>query len=135
MSLRDRLVDAEPWMPADPKKKHPQELIGTIIDIDEGDGDYGSYPILYIRDEAGNHWRWHVFGGVAQSRIVKLRPEIGDQIGARFIGEKPSKNFKGKNYRDWRIVVEKAGEKPAGPNWDSMAVEDDDELDFDGNPI
>lgn len=126
MSIKDRLVDAEPWMPADPKKNHPQEIVGTIFDADEGDGDYGPYPILYIRDEDGNNWRWHVYGGVAQGRVIKLKPEIGDTIGARYLGEVDSKNYKGKKYRNWKIVVEKASGASSGPDWDSMKGDPDD---------
>jgi hypothetical protein len=129
MPLADRLSGAsEPWRPAD-NEDHPNPLIGTVVEIDEGDGDYGPYPILYIKDDDGNEWRWHVFGGVAQGRMIKLRPEVGDTIGARFLGTVPSKTKGYKPYANWKIALEKASGKAAGgPDWDAMKATPEDDV-------
>lgn len=130
MPLADRLTgSSEPWRPADVKDypDHPNPLVGKIVEIDEGDGDYGPYPILYIEDEAGNEWRWHVFGGVAQGRIIKLRPAVGDNIGVRFLGTVPSKTKGYKPYANWKIVLEKASGEAAGPDWDAMKANPEDD--------
>lgn len=129
MGIADRLiVDAEPWRPAD-DPNHPNPLEGNVLDVDTGDGDFGPYPIIFIRDTAGNNWRWHVFGGVAQGKVAKLRPEPGNEIAVQYIGEKPSRNYQGKTYKDWAVVVGKADGQPA-IDWDSMAknAEEDEEF-------
>lgn len=133
MSLSERLDrPSESWRPADPKDfpDHPQQLVGKIVEIEEIQGDYGMYPLLYIQDDDGNEWKWSVFGGVAQGRLAKLQPKVGDRIGVRYLGEKPSKNFQGKNYRDWKIIVEPASGETVSPDWDAMAKTAEDEDDF-----
>jgi hypothetical protein len=135
MSLADRLDrPSEAWRPADPKEfpGHPNPLIGTIVEIEEVEGDYGLYPLIHLRDDAGNEWRWSVFGGVAQGRIAKLEPKVGDKLGVKYLGDKPSRNFEGKKYRDWKIVLEPASGTVAEPDWKAMAAaaEDEGEDDF-----
>lgn len=129
MGLRDRMdaPAAEAWRPAEPKEfpGHPNPLVGEIVEVDEGEGDYGPYPILYIKEDNGNEWRWHVYGGVAQGRIIKLKPAVGDEIGVRYLGEEDSKNFKGKKYKNWKIVLDKKSGVATGPDWDAMKPEDD----------
>lgn len=128
MSLADRVDSkSEAWRPKD-TPEHPNPLIGKIVEVDEGDGDYGVYPILYVQTEDGSEWRWHVFGGVAQGRILKLRPAVGDQIAAKYLGEEDSKNYKGKTYSNWKIVLEKADGKAAGIDYDSMKPEEEDDF-------
>jgi hypothetical protein len=124
MGLSDRLsASSEAWRPADAKDypDHPNPLVGSIVEIEQLEGDYGAYPLIHIIDDDTNEWRWSVFGGVAQKRIAALKPAVGDRIGVKYIGESPSKNFPGKNYRNWKIVVEKAeGGKPAEPDWAAL---------------
>lgn len=133
MTMSDRLDrSSEAWRPADPKDfpDHPNPLTGTIVEIEEVEGDYGPYPLIHIRDDDGNEWRWSVFGGVAQGRVAKLRPNVGDRIGVKFLGDKPSRNYQGKTYRDWKIIVEPASGQAPAPNWDAIAKAAEDEDDF-----
>lgn len=124
MPIDDRLsAESEAWRPADPKDfpDHPNPLIGTIVEIEELTGDYGDYQLLHVIDDNGREWRWSVFGGVAQKRVAQLKPAVGDHIGAKYLGEKPSRNYPGKTYRDWKVIVEKGdGTKPAGPDWSAI---------------
>lgn len=128
MSVKDRMdaPAAEAWRPGEPQDypDHPNPLVGEIVEVSEGDGDYGSYPILYIKDEVGNEWRWHVYGSVAQNRIIALRPEVGDEIGVKFLGTEPSKVKGYAPYKNWKIVIDKKGKAAAGPNWEAMKPED-----------
>lgn len=127
MSVRDRMdaPAAEAWRPGDKDfPDHPNPLVGTVVEVSEGDGDYGPYPIIYIRDDAGNEWRWHVYGSVAQNRIIALRPAVGDEIGVKFLGTEPSKVKGYAPYKNWKIVLDKAaGSAASGPNWDAMKAE------------
>jgi len=128
MSVRDRMDApvAEAWRPGEPKDypDHPNPLVGTIVEVSEGDGDYGPYPILYIRTDDGNEWRWHVYGSVAQNRIIALRPAVGDEIGVKFLGTEPSKVKGYAPYKNWKIVVDKKSGESTGPNWDNMKPEE-----------
>lgn len=129
MSVGDRMnaPTAEAWRPAEPKDypDHPNPLVGKVVEVDEGDGDYGPYPILYIQTESGDEWRWHVYGSVAQKRIIKLKPAVGDEIGVKYLGETPSKVKGYAPYKTWKIVLQKAdGSTASGPNWDAMKPED-----------
>jgi len=122
---------AEAWRPGEPKDypDHPNPLVGTVVEVSEGDGDYGSYPILYIRDDSGNEWRWHVYGSVAQNRVIALRPSVGDEIGVKFLGTEPSKVKGYAPYKNWKIVLDKKSGDAAGPDWDAMKPEDGPEPD------
>lgn len=121
MSMAERLgSSSEAWRPKD-NEDHPNPLMGTVVEVDVVEGTaYGSYPLLYILDENGEEWCWHVFGTVAQKRIGQLEPKVGDKIGAKYLGEEPSPNYPGKTYSDWKIIVERADGKPDGPDWDSV---------------
>lgn len=115
LSIADRLSkDAQSWRPIDSTEypDHPNPLVGEVVETETGDGDYGEYPILTLLDDDGNEWRWSVFGGVAQGRIAKLNPQVGDTLGVKYLGEKPAKNFPNRTYHDWRIVIER-GSNPA----------------------
>lgn len=115
MSIADRLnSEARSWRPIDTAEypDHPNPLVGEVVEVETGDGDYGPFPILTLLDDDGNEWRWSVFGGVAQGRIQKLNPQVGDTLGVKYLGEKPSKNHANRTYHDWRIVLER-GSNPA----------------------
>jgi hypothetical protein len=130
MGIDDRLsASSEAWRPADTKDypDHPATLVGRIVEIEDLEGDYGAYPLIHVIDDDGNEWRWSVFGSVAQKRVAALKPAVGDRIGVKYLGEEPSKNYPGKSYRNWKIVVEKAdGGTPVGPDWAALEKAADD---------
>lgn len=112
MSISDRLDrTSESWRPDQSEKNHPDRLLGTILEIAAGLSEYGEHEILTIQDTAGNEWRWAVLGEVASKRVRELSPEVGDDIGVRYLGRVPSPTRKEKDgspvmYSDWRIIVE-----------------------------
>lgn len=110
MSLREKLErESVSWRPDLEDSDHPQVIEGEIFEIDTGISDYGEYHILSIEDEvAGVLWRWNAFGSVAEKAIAQKRPQVGDRIAIAYQGEKPSRNFPGKNYADWRVLLERA---------------------------
>ena len=113
MSLRDQLdINSETWRPNATDKQaanpdHPQDIVGTIVEIDQFDTEYGQCPAFVIKADDGNYWRWVVVGEVAQKRIATLDPRTGDDIGVRYLGRVPSPNRKDVSYHDWRIVLER----------------------------
>lgn len=134
-NMADRLSgESQAWRPDLPQEKHPNPLMAKVVDIEMGEGDYGAFPILYLLDDDGTEWRWHVFGEVAQRRIARLQPAVGDRLGVKLLGDKPSRKFAGKSYRDWRVVIERADGKASAPDWAALAAaasgEDDEEDDF-----
>ncbi|MGH7484954.1 MAG: hypothetical protein ACREMY_05005 [bacterium] len=112
MSLKDRLdIESESWRPD--LGEHDTYLIGIVADTGEFQTDYGMAPTVTVRDEAGNYWRWSVLGEVAQKRIGRLQPAVGDEIGVKYLGRRPSPTRTVKDgspvlYADWRIVLEKS---------------------------
>lgn len=121
MGLTDRLTgNSEAWRPAD-NPEHPNPLEIEVLEVEMGDGDYGPFPIVIGVDDSGDEWRVFGFGQVLQGRITKLAPEPGDRMGFRYMGEEPAKNFPGKMYKNYRVLIEKADPTKAGsPNWEEM---------------
>jgi hypothetical protein len=130
MAIADRLNGAsEAWRPDLDGNDHPNPLVGKVVEVDQGESSYGTFPVVFITAEDGNEWRWSVLGGVAQKRIAKLQPSVGDEIGIRYLGKKPSPNYAGKFYADWKIVLEKGdGTAPPPPDWDAIAEAADDDF-------
>jgi hypothetical protein len=127
MGLADRLAgNSEAWRPAD-NDDHPNPVVGTVVEVTTGTGDYGDYPLIFVQDEDGNEWRVHCFGSVLQSRIAALKPEPGDEIGIKYLGEEPAKAFPGKNYKNFKVVLEKKAGAADGPDWAAMAKAAEDE--------
>lgn len=112
-SLEDRLDStSEPWKPNEGDK-----LIGTVVDIDERDGGYGSYPIIVVLTDSGDQLAFHAFHTVAKSELAKARPVVGDRIGVKYLG-KPE----GKNYESYRITVARDDGRQQ-LDWDRIGAE------------
>lgn len=124
MSIKDRLDgNSEAWRPDDPKKEHPNPLYGKVVEVTTGTGDYGEYPLLFCLDENGDEWRVHCFNSVLKSRIAELRPEVGDEIGLKYLGTEKSKAYD-TPYKNYKVVLEKAAAtKPDSPDWDAIAAQ------------
>jgi hypothetical protein len=125
MGIADRLGgNSAAWRPADNKTNkppHPNPLVGKVVEVTTGTGDYGPYPLLFVLDEKGDEWRVHGFGSVLQSRIAELKPAPGDEIGIKYLGEEPAKAFPGKTYKNFKIVLERASGETDQPDWAAMA--------------
>lgn len=118
-TMQDRLNrESENWRP-DQDPKHPNPVSGIIDEISTFEGEYGTVPVLAVLDEAGKEWRVFCFGSVLQNRMVELKPNVGDTIGIKFLGKEKSRNFSN-DYRNYKVVLEKASGKGPGPDWESM---------------
>jgi hypothetical protein len=110
-------LDREPqsWRP-EPGDK----LIGELVDVDERDGGYGTYPILVIRDDDGAEWSWHVLHAVARGEIGRQQPNIGDRLGVKYVGKVEGRD--GQEYHSWKVRVD----RPAAKVVDLSAYAHDD---------
>jgi hypothetical protein len=100
MESIDHRLDAETtgWKPAAGDK-----LVGVIVDIDERDAGYGPYPVVTIlSDDDSKQYAFHGFHTVARSELAKAKPQVGEQIGVKYLG-KPE----GKKYESYRVTVDR----------------------------
>jgi hypothetical protein len=112
-NLADRLDSfAEPWMPDAGEK-----LIGEVVDLDERENEYGSYPVVTVLTDEGDELAFHAFRTVAKNELAKQRPQVGDRIGIKYVG-KPE----GKDYELYRIKVER-DEQSKSIDWDKHTSE------------
>ena len=102
MSLKDKLD--EEYEQVDAWRPQPgQELIGTIVRINDRKTDQGVYPVVTIREADGSKLAFHAFHAVAKTRLAEENPLPGDEMAIRYLGEQEGKNF---TYHNYRIVVE-----------------------------
>lgn len=116
MNLSDRLdaPTAAGWRP-EPDDK----IVGVIVDISEGAGDYGSYPIVTVDPGDGAELvAVHAFHSVLKSELARLKPAVGDEIGIKYEGKKQGKN---QTYDNYKVALESA--RPRTPNWDAIGAE------------
>lgn len=119
LSMNDRLnIESEVWRP-DLEPKHPNPVSGVIDDISTFEGEFGAVPVLGVIDDSGKEWRVFCFGSVLQNRVVETKPEVGDTIGIKYLGKEKSRNFSN-DYRNYKVIVEKADKKAAAPDWAAL---------------
>lgn len=123
MSLEDRLESGLPsaWRP---DQDDPPLLIGTVIEIEIGQSDYGRYPIIVVRLDDGSEKTVHGFHSVLQNELMKSRPNIGERIGIKYLGDvetKPGSKFK--SYKGYRVKVERTAD---AFNWNQLDAPTDD---------
>lgn len=125
MSLEDRLEQGLPeaWRP---DKEDAAILIGEVIEIEVGTSDYGSYPILVIRQDDGIEKAVHGFHSVLVNELVKHKPNVGERVGIKYLGDVPTKpGSKFKSYKGYRVKVER--DKGASFDWSKLGQDDDDQ--------
>lgn len=120
-SMEERLEEgfAPGWRPA------PGDMIvGTVVDISQGEGDYGPYPIVTIEQPNGEALAVHAFHTVLKKELSAKRPTEGDKLGIKYLGM-PA----GKNYEAYRVVLERVVRPDAQASaWAAMEQSADAEL-------
>ena len=121
MSLEDRLEQGLPsaWRP---DQDDPATLVGQVISIDVGESDYGRYPIIVVRKEDGEEKTVHGFHSVLQSELMKKRPQIGEKVGLKFLGDVPGAT---RSYKGYRVEVER--EHGASFDWNAIGAPADED--------
>jgi hypothetical protein len=103
---------AEAWRP-----EAGDKLIGTVVDLDERDSDFGDepYPIVTVLTDTGDERAFHGFHTVARNELAKQRPKVGERIGIAYHG------LSDKGYERYRIIVER--DETPSLDWDRYAEE------------
>lgn len=117
MSIDD-LLDAESqtWKP----DTEGDTVKGKLIDRGEWTGDYGTSPTLTIQTDAGDIYVVFCSSGVLKSNVERQNPQIGDEVGIRYLGEAEGKS--GRTYKNFKFVVVRSAANEiaaAGPAGDT----------------
>jgi hypothetical protein len=110
VSLEDRLESglASAWRP---DQEDPDVIIGEVTEISFASSDYEPYPLIVIRQEDGTEKAVHAFHTVLKNELLRQKPNIGERIGIKYLGEQPTKpGSKFKSFIGYRVKVDrKAG--------------------------
>lgn len=79
------------------------QIEGTVTSLGSYDGGYGEYPIVVVETDDGEEWAIHGLGTVLKDKLKKA--EVGDSIGVRFDGERPTKG--GRTFKAYTVVIVK----------------------------
>lgn len=103
----------------------PAVLVGEVINIDIGSSDYGEYPIIVVRTSDGDK-SVHAFKTVLRNELMRQRPQIGQRLGIKYLGEQASKpGSKYKSYTNYRVEVER--NKGATFDWTTLGEGSEDD--------
>ena len=109
-SLEDRLDStAEAWRP-----EAGDKIVGTVVDVDSRDGEFGLYPIVTVQTDTGDERAVHAFHTVLKREFAKRQPRPGERIGIKYLGKHE------RGYEAYRIVW---AEVAAAPDWSAIGVE------------
>lgn len=124
MSLEDRLESGLPsaWRP---DQDDADVLIGEVIEIELGQSDYGSYPIIVVKTAEGEK-AVHGFHSVLQNELLKHKPQVGERVGIKYLGDVPTKpGSKYKSYKGYRVKVDR--EQGAAFDWSRLGQAEEDQ--------
>jgi hypothetical protein len=108
-----------------PDKEDPSVLIGKVVSIEQGTSEYEPYPLIVVEQDDGTEMAVHGFHTVLKNELIKQRPQIGERIGIKYLGEVPTKpGSKFKSYTGYRVKVERAA--GAEFDWSKVGVVEPD---------
>jgi hypothetical protein len=116
-SLEERLESfAEAWTP----QAKGDKLVGTVVDVDLRDSDYGDdkYPIVTVMRDDGSEAAFHGFHTVARRELAKRKPQVGDRIGIAYFGKAEPKKPGMSGAELYKVIVEQAEPQPL--DWDAV---------------
>lgn len=126
-SIADR-VDSfpEPWKP-----NVGDKLVGEVTEVGTRLSEYGDYPLVGVMTESGDELVFHAFHTVAKNELARQRPKVGDQIAVKYFGRDDDRG-----YERYRVLVihPHTAREGAGPDWDAMAAESENELESGDDP-
>ena len=108
MSLEDRLEQglASAWRP---DQDDPDTLIGEVVEIAVGTSDYDPYPLVVVRKDDGEEKAVHAFHTVLKNEILRQKPQVGERVGIKYLGEQKTKpGSKFSSFIGYRVKVDRA---------------------------
>lgn len=113
------LAYAEGWQP-----EPGAVLVGNVTEVGTGWSDYmkGHYPIVTVQPEGkGNPApvAVHCFHAALLSRMMDLRPKVGERIGIKYEGQRPHKSIPGQSVSVYIVKVD--GRTDASDVWNRVA--------------
>ena len=91
-----------------PDQEDADLLVGKVVDIQRGTSDYEPYPLLVIEAEDGTEKAVHGFHTVLKNELLRQRPQIGERIGIKYLGEQATKpGSKFKSFIGYRVKVDR----------------------------
>ncbi len=113
------LRPVEDWVTDSPGKR----LTGVIVEADEFEGANGPYPVLVVRPpDSESDQRFRVWHTVAQARLARLQPQVGDPIDVLYLGKAQGKRG---TYHDYRVAG--GSKSPTPVRWAKYNQRDDDD--------
>lgn len=107
MSIEERLESGLPsaWRP---DQDDPDMIVGEVVDIQVGTSDYDPYPLILIRQDDGEEKAVHGFHTVLKNELKRQRPQIGERMGIKYLGEQKTKpGSKFNSFIGYRVKVER----------------------------
>lgn len=113
-SLEDQLAEleaaaaSEDFRGAAPAWKPDKEgafIAGTVMSIFESEGDYGPSNAMVIRKRDGEEQTIYCSQTVLRNQFDRLKPQVGDLVAVKYVGEKSGKNDR--KYKDYVMRVER----------------------------
>ncbi len=109
-SLRDRLAAAEVPEPSEVPSWRPEYegdmVCGKITVIRTADTQYGECTIYQIKDEAVGEIEVWAMRAALKTKMEKLAPKIGEEIGIRYDGMKDALNG-GNSYHGYTVMMDR----------------------------
>jgi hypothetical protein len=105
--------DPVTWKPTDVG----DSVEGVLIGYEERTSDYTGepYPVLTIETDEGEELVWFASQAGARAQVERLRPQIGERVGAAYRGEGDAKPGQSPPKRFRFLVDRPVGAKPPEP--------------------
>lgn len=108
---------AEGWRP-----EEGDVLVGTVTEVGVGFSNFGgNYPIVTVQPEerGAEPVAVHCFHVALQSRMLGLRPRVGERIGIKYEGQRPHKSQPGQTVAVYIVKID--GRTDTSEVWDRLS--------------
>lgn len=111
----------EPWK--EDGEGEGAAIAGTVTDVSYRDGDWGPYPVLELRDGAGDHYSVPLYHTVLKNEFAKRNPQLGDTVGIAYKGRKQTKGGQSFHSSELRVIPA-AGTPNVAPSYEGPDPDD-----------
>ena len=116
----------ESWLP----KKAGDTIVGTFLSLDTGMTAFGPAKMAVLATSDGERAVW-IFYESLKSAFVRAKPEPGERIAVRYLGEEKAKNptpGRKATYHSFRVVVDRPVDTSKPVDWASELGRDESRL-------